>query len=81
MLKPIPKTERLVLPEKEWVCTFSDDFAFLDRTKWKFDLPHDPKDPTRDGVRRSGADTYDIEIVCEGKKHAVSGVGHHIFHI
>ena len=71
MLKPIPKTERLILPEKEWVCTFSDDFAFLDRTKWKFDLPHDPKDPALDGVRRCcfNVDDEDVVFVRDGQLH------------
>lgn len=71
MLRPIPKTERLILPEKEWVCTFSDDFAFLDRTKWKFDLPHDPKDPALDGVRRCcfNVDDEDVVFVHDGQLH------------
>ncbi len=71
MLKRIPKTERLVLPEKDWVCTFSDDFAFFDRTKWKFDLPRNPKDPTLDGVRRCcfNVDDADVVFVRDGRLH------------
>ena len=39
--------------------------------KWKFDLPHDPKDPTLDGVRRCcfNVDDEDVVFVHDGQLH------------
>lgn len=59
MLKKLPDEERFVLSSDEWELTFEDNFEFLDRTKWKFDL----------GVRRCcfNVDDPDVVFTKDGK--------------
>lgn len=61
MLKKLPKTEKFVPSPDEWELTFEDNFEFLDRTKWNFDI----------GERNCAYNTDDLDVVFtkDGKLH------------
>lgn len=71
MLKRLPNETPLILPESEWELTFSDEFEFFDRTKWKVNTVIDTNNSQNNGIRRDAfySDDEDIIFTENGKLH------------
>lgn len=52
MLKKLPNDVPFQPNESEWELTFSDEFEFFDRTKWKCNTVLSPDNPEIRGIRR-----------------------------
>lgn len=63
MIHNLPKDTPFVPDSKDWVCTFSDDFDFMDWTKWKYGCALDPKNPAQNGIRRCCFNVHDPDII------------------
>lgn len=53
MLKKLPNEEKFIPSPDKWELTFEDNFEFLDRTKWSFDI----------GERHCACNTDDPDVV------------------
>lgn len=63
MLKKLPNDVPFQPNESEWELTFSDEFEFFDRTKWKCNTVLSPDNPEIRGIRRDAFYTDDEDIV------------------